>query len=341
MLYESDTSIYDQLVVARNELSDLTRIDSYFTELHDEIKSAEIIVSEVTNMLQDYNARIEFNPTRLEEIRERMGELNYLKMKYGGTLEAVLDHRRDIGSTYDLAVNFEGAIDRLDQQIEKVRGRLSDMAVRLSSKRRDVAQRIEQAIGSELAALGIAHGQLEVRFKQQPDPTGWILLTGGTEGPVRYAAFPDGMDQVEFYISTNVGESPKPLARVASGGEISRIMLALKTILAKSDRLPILVFDEIDAGISGAIAQRVGQSMKNLALYHQIIAITHLPQIAAMGDAHYVVKKRIKDGRTKTLIQHLDESQRAAEIASLLSGTEVTPAALESAKELIAAGREE
>jgi DNA repair protein RecN (Recombination protein N) len=149
------------------------------------------------------------------------------------------------------------------------------------------------------------------------------------------------MDQVEFYISTNVGIPPKPLTQVASGGEISRIMLALKTILAKSERLPILVFDEIDTGISGDMARRVGESMYNLARYHQIITITHLPQIAALGDTHFKVEKVVEDEETKTQIRRLDPQEQAAQVATLISGTDITDAALESARELMATGERE
>ncbi len=337
MLFSSDTSVYDQLVVARNELNDLARIDPQFQELFEEIKSAEIVIQEVTNVLQDYNAHLEFNPERLEAIRERLGELDHLKRKYGGSLTAVLAHREEIGRTYRLAADFEGAIAALDEKIEYTRTALSTAALRLSNKRREVAGRIEEAIGSELAILGIENGRLEVHFETRPDPEGWIELHHANAEPVLQTAFANGMDQVEFFITTNVGEAPKSLARVASGGEVSRIMLALKTILAKSDRLPILVFDEIDTGISGAVAQRVGHSMKNLAQYHQIIAITHLPQIAALGDAHYVVEKVVEEGRTKSRVRQLDHKERAAEVAALISGAEVTKAALKSARELMAA----
>lgn len=337
MLFASDTSVYDQLVVARNELHDLARIDPQFDALFDEIKSAEIVIQEVTNVLQDYNAHLEFNPERLEAIRERLGELDHLKRKYGGSLAAVLAHRAEIGHSYRLAADFEGAIARLDEEIETTRKALSDAALRLSSKRREVAQRTEDAIRAELATLGIENGRLEVHFETRPDPEGWIALQHANAEPILHAAFANGMDQVEFFITTNVGEAPKSLAKVASGGEVSRIMLALKTILAKSDRLPILVFDEIDTGISGAVAQRVGHSMKNLAQYHQIIAITHLPQIAALADAHYVVEKVVENERTKSRIRPLDDRERAIEVAALISGTEVTEAALNSARELMAA----
>jgi DNA repair protein RecN (Recombination protein N) len=333
MLYEKEDAVHDQLVVARNELQDLARIDDAFEEQLDEIQSAQIIVSELANFLQDYNARIEFDPQRLEAIRERITELEKLKRKYGGTLEAVLDHRREIGEQYELAQDFEGNLERLEQQIEEAQAELTDAAERLSTKRREVAERIEAAIVEELETLGMPNSRFDVRFTRQEDPDGWIR---GDDA--RYRAFHAGVDQVEFYISTNVGIPPKPLAEVASGGEISRIMLALKTILAKSERLPILVFDEIDTGISGDMARRVGESMHDLARYHQIIAITHLPQIAALGDVHFRVEKVVEDEKTKTQIDRLNEEEQATQVASLISGADVTDAALENARELMAAG---
>lgn len=339
VLYETDTAVHDQLVVVRNELQDLARIARDFEEALNEVKTAQIIVSEVANFLQDYNARIEFNPERLEVIRERLSALDHLKLKYGGSLDAVLAYREEIGQQYELASNFEGAIARLSEHIDAEQVRLSEAAQRLSAKRREVAGRIEQAIGDELATLGMPHSQFEVHFTLQQDANGWIQLPVAGRTPERYAAFANGMDQVEFYISANVGETPKPLARIASGGEISRIMLALKTILAKSDRLPILVFDEIDTGISGAMARKVGLSMHDLAQYHQIIAITHLAQIAALGDTHFLVEKAVVGGRTKTQIRKLSDEEQTAEVASLISGTEVTEAALRSARELMASKR--
>lgn len=339
VLYETDTAVHDQLVVVRNELQDLARIARDFEEALNEVKTAQIIVSEVANFLQDYNARIEFNPERLEVIRERLSALDHLKLKYGGSLDAVLAYREEIGQQYELASNFERAIARLSEHIDAEQVRLSEAAQRLSTKRHEVAGRIEQAIGDELATLGMPNSQFEVHFTLQQDANGWIQFPVAGHMPERYAAFATGMDQVEFYISANVGEPPKPLARIASGGEISRIMLALKTILAKSDRLPILVFDEIDTGISGAMARKVGLSMHDLAQYHQIIAITHLAQIAALGDTHFLVEKAVVGGRTKTQIRKLSAEEQTAEVASLISGTEVTEAALRSARELMASKR--
>jgi DNA repair protein RecN (Recombination protein N) len=336
MLFEADRAVHDQLVVARNELQDLARIDGAFDESLAEVRSAQIVVAETATFLQDYNARIEFNPEGLEEIRDRLGQLDALKRRYGGTLEAVLAHREDIGVQYDIAADFAGAIQRLDGKIAQAQTRLSRAAQRLSAKRREVAARIEHAIVAELDGLGMPNSQFEVRFENEQKPDGWVLLEGDER--TRYAAHADGMDRVQFFISTNLGERPKPLARVASGGEVSRIMLALKTILAKSDRLPILVFDEIDTGISGPIAYKVGRSMHDLADYHQIIVITHHAQIAALGDAHYVVEKRIAGERTRTQMRRLEGDERADAVATLISGSTVTDAALESARELMAAG---
>ena len=333
-LYEVENAVNDRLVVARNELQDLARIDEAFEEQLAEMKSAQISVAEVASFLQDYSARIEFDPERLADIRERVQELERLKRKYGGSLEAVRAHREEIGEEYELAADFEGALSELSEQIAEAQEALSEAAHRLSEKRREVAARIEEAILNELSKLGMPKSRFEVRFSHEEDADGWIHPRNG-DG--RYAAFRHGMDRAEFYISTNVGEKLRPLRQVASGGEISRIMLALKTILAKSERLPILVFDEIDVGISGGIARKVGRSMHDLASYHQIIAITHLPQIAALGDEHFRVTKQVTDGRTVTQIERLEEEKQAAQVAALIGGEEVTGAALESARELMEA----
>jgi DNA repair protein RecN (Recombination protein N) len=333
VLYESDAAVYDRLIVARNELRELARIDSAFEPAFGEIESAQIAVSEIASFLQDYNARIEFNPERLEEIRERLGDLDRLKRRYGGSLERVIQHRQEIGEQFDLASDFRGALRRMDEEITAACVELSRMAERLSGKRRQVAARIETSIQAELAGLGMPDSVFLVSFEVDQDPGGWIRLEDGSN----CTAHPDGMDRISFLISANPGVPPRSLARIASGGEISRIMLAMKSILAKSDRLPLLVFDEIDVGVSGGIAQAVGARMRDLARYHQIITITHLPQVAAQGDAHFRVEKEVADGRTRTGMRRLTEAGRLEEVASLVSGARLTEAALESARELIGA----
>ena len=333
-LYEGDRAVHDQLVEARDELRGLARIDPQFEETLQEIDSARIIASEAAKFLQAYSADIEFNPDRLEEIRVRLGELERLKRKYGGTLDAVIEHRREIGEAYEVAQDFEGKLSRLGERIEEARRELSVVARELSVRRKEAAAAIEEAVEAECARLGMPSCKFGVRFGLNHDVSGWISHEDG-----RVTAFETGMDVVEFYISANVGEEPRPLARIASGGEISRIMLALKTVLAKHEKFPILVFDEIDVGVSGSIASKVGQSMHDLASSHQIIAITHLPQIAARGDVHFLVEKFVDQGRTKTRIRRLSDDHRAEQVAGLMSGAEITEAALRSARELMEAGR--
>ena len=335
-MFEADHAVHDQLVMIRDELEDLASIDPQFDETLKEIGSAAIIVSEAAAFLQHYSAGIEFSPERLEEIRARSADLERLKRKYGGSLDAVLEHRREIGAQYEVAQDFEGALERLSGRIAAARKKLTSAAEALSARRKDVAERIRGAVEEECSRLGMPSTRFEVRFGVQEDANGWIDPAGDRP---RCTAFASGMDEVEFYISTNLGEEPRPLARVASGGEISRIMLALKTILARSEEFPILVFDEIDVGISGAVAGKVGDSMRDLAASHQIIAITHLPQIAARGDAHYLVEKHVEDGRTKTRIRRLSDEHRTEHVASLMSGANVSAAALESARELLHASR--
>ena len=330
LLYNSDSAIGDLLVRARNELQDLTRIDDGFEAIRAEIASAQISVSEAASFLQDYNSRIEFNPERLEEIRERLIDFDRLKRKYGGTIEAVLAHRNDIAERYELASDFEGALRKLNSEFAAACERLSDVALRLSAKRRSVAAQIEAAIVKELATLGMPNSRFKVELSQKRDATGWV-----SNGSDQLVAGPRGIDSGAFYVSTNPGIEPMPMTKVASGGEVSRIMLALKSILAKSERMPILIFDEIDTGISGAIAHRVGDCMVELGRYHQIIAITHLPQVAAAGETHFKVKKWTEGGETKTSMVRLTESERREEVASLLSGSHVTEASLHSARELL------
>jgi DNA repair protein RecN (Recombination protein N) len=338
MIYESEHSVYETLVIARNRLESLADIDPAFEEFKKECSSAEAIINEIAKFLQGYNSRIEFDPHRLDMLRDRLGQLSLLKKKYGGSIGTIIMHRDKIGRELELAENFQESIQTLKTKIEKTRMDISTIAGRLSTKRRDTARKIAKLIVKELTTLGIPNSMFEVHITTQPDSSGELH---GENAYVRlgkefYPAYPDGIDKIEFYISTNVGEPPKPLSKVASGGEISRIMLAMKSVLAKSERLPLLIFDEIDVGVSGRIAQAVGRSLKNLSGYHQIIAITHLPQIAGLADSHYVVEK-IEDGKhTATRVRKLNTEERVREVARLLSGEEITDAGLAGAKELIA-----
>ena len=340
ILYEGDQSVHDQLVVIRNQLQDLAEIDRGFGEAAKECGAAEAVVSELAKFIQGYNARVEFNPERLELVRERLGRLSLLKKKYGGSLENVLAHRKRVGEEVSLAENFDEVIRTLASELEAARRRCGVLAQRLSAKRYDVGRKIDKAILQELERLGIAHGKFATSILQEELPAGQGI-DGNSDrfsvpvGKKKLLLNATGYDRVEFLISTNLGEEEKPLVRVASGGEVSRIMLALKSVLAKSDRLPVLIFDEIDVGVSGRIAQAVGKSLKNLSGFHQVIAITHLPQIAGLADTHFLVFKEERDGRSTTSMRRLTLEEQVLEVAKLMSGAEITEAGLEGARELM------
>jgi DNA repair protein RecN (Recombination protein N) len=327
ILYEGEQAAHDQLVVVRNMLEDLAAIDPAFREAASEGAGAAAVVAELAKVVQRYNASVEFRPDRLEEVRSRLGRLSLLKRKYGGSTEAVLAHRGRIGEELALAENFDEVLRSLASDAETAARTSTLAAERLSAKREETARRLDRGIVAELGKLGITHARFSTRISREEDP-------GGLPGlPFRLNA--RGCDVVEFMISTNLGEEEKPLARVASGGEVSRVMLALKSVLAKSDRLPVLVFDEVDTGVSGRIAQAVGRGLKALSSFHQVVAITHLPQIAGLADTHFVVEKSESAGRSTTRMRRLSLEERVEEVARLISGAEVTTTGRESARELM------
>jgi len=333
LLYRDEHAVHDRLLRVRNLLEELSRIDSRFTDSAAEARAWVIAVEELVRTLQRYMAHLEFEPERLEQLRQRMVQLQQLRKRYG-SVEAALEQKRRWEEELQEAEQFEFHLQRARQAIERYRAELARYAQRLHAKRKAVAEQVERAVEELLAELGIPYSQFVVHIgleEAAAEEELWVELQGQ-----RYRAFPHGVEQIEFLITTNRGEPPRPLVRVASGGEISRIMLALKSVLAKSERLPLLVFDEIDTGISGRIAHRVGQALRALAQYHQVLVITHLPQIAACGDEHILVEKREWQDRTVVTARRLQPEERAYEVARLLSGERVTETALQTARELLA-----
>jgi DNA repair protein RecN (Recombination protein N) len=266
-------------------------------------------------------------------MRERLNAIKLLIKKYGGSLKAVLEHREKIGTEYDFSSNFEEKIKDLEREINKLRFDAGEKALLINQKRREVSKEIKSGIEAALKNLGIPDSNFEVRItNNNPTVNSEKYLIAKNQ---KYVFDSNGIDEIEFYISTNLGEDPKPLAKVASGGEVSRIMLALKTILAKNDKLPLLIFDEIDTGVSGRIAQKVGETLKSLSEFHQIIAITHLPQIAALSKNHYAVFKAKVNDRVVSSLRKLDDNEKIEEVAKLMSGDQITESALKGAKELM------
>jgi DNA repair protein RecN (Recombination protein N) len=317
----------------KHKLNQLANIDKSFLESEGECDSALAIVKELANSLRSYKSKIDVDPKEVERKRERLGSINLLKKKYGGSIAKIIEHRVKIGKEFELADNFSEAINKLEKEILSLKKITGESAEKLSSTRKKQAIKVETEVKKVLAQLGIPDSIFKVIITQSEtdkNDSHSVIIKNKN-----YRCTETGIDEIEFYISTNVGEDVKPLVKVASGGEISRIMLSLKTILAKSDKLPLLIFDEIDTGVSGRIAQKVGAALKDLASFHQIISITHLPQIAGMADHHFAVEKNQVDHRAVSSIKKLKDDERINEVAKLISGEELSKASIESAKQLI------
>ena len=325
-------------------LEDLARIEPEFEQYVTEINAARVSIIETMSFAEQYRNRIEFNPARLEELRQRQAELNRIQKKYGRDIPSLIDYERTIAEELSVAENFDLALERINQLITQQEHVLQEAAVALHNLRRTTGDQLAQSIEIELAQLGIPHARLQVQVNWLYDTNGWFVLPEQEQTDPAHTARVEctesGGDDVVFYLSTNKGELPKALAKIASGGEISRVMLALKSVLAKEQHLPVMIFDEIDTGISGEISEKVGRSMRTLSEHCQIIAITHQPQIASQAHVHYKVHKSEKDDRTVSTILRLDDEDHIREVASLMSGAQITEATLQSAKELVAHNRQ-
>ncbi len=331
LLYNSEHSVYSSISTALHTLEKLAGIDKRFATHLEESRAAKSIIDELARFSRSYSSDIDFNPVRLDSLRERQLLLQRIAKKYGRSLPELIALRNELDAKVALEENLEEEVERIDQKITTGKTELSLLAVQLSCKRQEAARRLEGVIQGYLAHLGIPNATFIVNMSREEQDDGEITIEGKT-----YAALPNGCDRIEFLISANPGEKPKPLVKVASGGEISRVMLAMKSALAESTKLPILIFDEIDTGISGRVAEAVGKSLKSLSRLHQIIAITHLPQIAAMADLHLQVQKSVQDERTVTEVTILDHESRLQAIAQLISGKSISPSSLNHAAELVA-----
>ena len=331
LLYERDNSVQDALSKVRNHLQKLSEIDKTFSEALNQSDSALAQIEDISNLVRSYNSKLNLNQEEVEEKRHRLAAINLLKKKYGGSVKSIIEYRRKIGEEFELAENFSGKLNELSKNIFELRKNAGSVAKKISQKRIQTAKLVKKGIEGTLKELGIPNPEFKTEIKNTSSEKDYGVVVDGKF----IEASSKGIDEVEFFISTNPGEDIKPLAKVASGGEVSRIMLALKSTLAKNDKLPLLIFDEIDVGVSGRIAQKVGIALKNLASFHQVISITHLPQIAGLADHHYSIEKFAQKERIISSIKKLPESERITEVAKLLSGEKITEASLKSARELI------
>jgi DNA repair protein RecN (Recombination protein N) len=325
----SESSTLDGLKIASRTISKLCELDGSLSELNGRFESTVYELEDIAYQIRDYRDKIEFNPHRLSEVEERLDVIHRLKRKYGDSISDILAYQAQASQKLeDLQFGSE-RIEELKDQIHGVTQGAQKLAIELSKKRRETATQLESLIERELQTLGMEKAVFQILVSPIESAEGPLEIEGK-----RYELRTDGMDEIEFFISPNVGSEPKPLAKIASGGEISRVMLALKTVLAQIDLIPTMIFDEIDAGIGGRTADIVGQKLKELSRFRQVFCITHLPQIARFADQHFRVEKSVEGDRTTITAKLLTQEERVEEVARMHGG-EATVTTLAHARELL------
>jgi len=330
-LYSAKGAVVERLVEVKKNLDKATAIDPELTPKAKELSEAKFRIEDIAEELRTHLKIITIDDKRLEEVESRLDILTRLKRKYGGTLEAVISHLETIDQDLSGIENISGQINDIETKLSELHRELSGLSLELSSKRSQTAKLLAKKVEKELASLRMSGTKFKISLQTIPannnsDPH--LVVKGNTINET-------GIDQANFLIAPNVGEDLKPMASIASGGELSRIVLALKAILAEKGSVETLVFDEVDAGIGGSVAEAVGRKLSKLARYHQIICITHLPQIAKFGDNHFRITKKVSHGRTITSINPLNEKDRIKEIARMLGGMEITKTTLDHAREML------
>ncbi len=326
-----ETAGVDLLAQAAIDLSRLAKLDPTIAEYAELAESLSAQADELARAVRQYRETIEYDPHRLDQIEERVEIITRLKRKYGGSIEAALAHADKARAELESITHSEERLAELRTQENRLLRQIGTLAAQLSAKRRAAAQQLTGAIVRELDELKMQGARFEVQIAWEDDPEGCFVEDR------RLAFGPTGIDQVEFYMAANVGEPLRPIAKVASGGETARIMLALKSVLTHADQVPTLIFDEIDQGIGGRVGALVGQKLWRLSDRHQVLVVTHLAQLAGFGDAHYRVSKHVQNKRTVTQVQRLDDQGRVDELAEML-GAE-TDSARQSAYDILMLAR--
>ena len=330
LLYAEEGSVIERLGRIINNLQKMAEIDKSLKDLLKDGENSLVQLEELSTVLRDYEKSLEFNPERLEEIDDRLALLNSLKRKYGSTIEEILEHRKSLDKELSSMAHTDQRIEEIKERLGNLEDKLRTKALELSKERRTFAKKIEQEVKKELKELSMNTVGFRVSFSQEKDEEGFIEWE-----KEKVRLFENGIDSIEFLFSPNVGEELRPLSKIASGGELSRIMLALKGILSRDDNIPIMIFDEVDSGIGGKIAEIVGAKLKKVSRGHQVFCITHLPQIASQGNHHFKVEKEVQNKRTVARIAELGKKEKIEEIARMSGGKEITETTRKYARELL------
>jgi len=318
-----DESVNDAMARIRKNLEQMATFDAGLSGFAEAVAGHGYELDEQTAELHSYLDNLTNDPTRLDAVTARIDLLQQLKRKYGGTLDEVIAYGNKARMELAELDTMDQRLEALERETAQAGNELRTQATKLSQARTAVATRLATAVAGELHSLSFEQARFEVRFKDAEEPHELANLSAS------------GWDHPEFLFSANPGEPLQPLAKIASGGELSRLMLAIKCLLADKDRVDTVIFDEVDAGISGKAAEAVARKIRELGAHHQVLCITHLPPIAATAGQHFTVRKSVSDGRTRTTITHLGDDERVAELARMLAGDSVTDKTLEYAQEMI------
>ena len=330
-LYNTQGAVVERLVEVRRNLDRVCQIDSELSSAAKGVADTTFQIEDIIEELRNYIKNIQIDEARLEDVEARLDILQKLKRKYGGSLDAVIAHLESIEHGLSEVENISDKINATEAKLSELHSQLAKLALKLSEKRDHTAINLAKKLEMELTTLKMSQTQFQVFLRtisagDKADP--YLTIDGK-------AIDETGIDCASFLIAPNVGENLKPLAGIASGGELSRVVLALKAILAETESVETVVFDEVDAGIGGGVAEVVGKKLSFLARHHQVICITHLPQIAKFGDHHFKISKHVEQGRTITNIDPLGDEERIKEIARMLGGVEITRATIDHAREML------
>ncbi|WP_010284546.1 DNA repair protein RecN [Bacillus timonensis] len=314
----------DWVGLAMNHAEDVMDIDKELRTIHETISNSFYLLEEISYKIREQLDELEYDPARLDFIEGRLNEIAQLKRKYGQSVEEILEYAAKIEDEIDTIQNREHHIDKLKEELESVLEDVKLEAENVSNLRKKLANELIIKIGQELKDLYMEKAKFDINFFE--------------DSTIKFT--PNGKDDIEFYISTNPGEPLKPLAKIASGGELSRIMLAIKSIFSKHQGVTSIIFDEVDTGVSGRVAQAIAEKIYGISVGSQVLCISHLPQVAAMADTHLFIAKKTVEGRTTTSVTSLDESEKIKEISRMISGVEITDLTKEHAKELLNLAKE-
>ncbi len=335
-LYGASGAIFEKLSEIKKELERACKIDPNLCPEAERISDISLRIEDTVDALRSYLKNLEVDDQRLETVESRIDALQKLKRKYGGSLDVVFQHLEEVEQELLSIENITETIAEIEADLSEKHRKLSDKAQRLSEKRLQTAKTLSQKMEKELSTLKMPQTKFNVSIgciTADPNRDPHLVLN-------KSCIEETGIDRATFMIAPNVGESLKPLSDIASGGELSRVILSLKAILARTESLETIVFDEVDAGIGGGVAEVVGKKLSSLSRFHQIICITHLPQIAVFGDHHFMISKHVSKGRTTTTIEPVDEKERVKEIARMLSGVKITRTTLDHAGEMLDKARQ-